>query len=296
MIDTVRIERLRGIHFGQVDGLAGLSVLVGANGCGKSTILDALHLAAHQNPHMALHAICGGQAERLAWDRGWSGRAQVQLWWRGADRTVRLHERNTVRPWPTIALVDGPVPVQDLVRWAAPDGADSPLVGFHARAAALGWGRAMDEMVRTAIPGCTGLEVRIEDGGPVLGAVSPDAFMPVSAFGAGLQAMAGLAMCLAAAEPPALVLADGPDAHVHRDSLPFLADAVHAAVGRGVQVVMTTQRLDTLDSIRCAFDATPDAFAVFQLARSEGGGLAVSRSPGEDAIFARSTAVDSDLR
>lgn len=42
MIESVEIERLRGIRRGRVDGLAPLTVLVGQNGSGKSTVLDAL--------------------------------------------------------------------------------------------------------------------------------------------------------------------------------------------------------------------------------------------------------------
>lgn len=50
MITSVDIERLRGIRIGQLDQLTPLVVLVGPNGCGKSTILDALLIGADKGP------------------------------------------------------------------------------------------------------------------------------------------------------------------------------------------------------------------------------------------------------
>lgn len=44
-IDRVEIERLRGVRHGVVDGLSPLSILVGPNNCGKSTVLEALVLS-----------------------------------------------------------------------------------------------------------------------------------------------------------------------------------------------------------------------------------------------------------
>lgn len=42
MITSIEIENFRGIASGRLDGLAPLTILTGPNGCGKSTILDAL--------------------------------------------------------------------------------------------------------------------------------------------------------------------------------------------------------------------------------------------------------------
>lgn len=44
-IDRVEIERLRGVRHGVVGDLAPLSILVGPNNCGKSTVLEALVLS-----------------------------------------------------------------------------------------------------------------------------------------------------------------------------------------------------------------------------------------------------------
>ena len=42
MISAVEIKNLRGIQHGKLEGLTPLTVLVGPNASGKSTILDAL--------------------------------------------------------------------------------------------------------------------------------------------------------------------------------------------------------------------------------------------------------------
>jgi len=44
-IKGIKLERFRGIKEGAVDGLEDLTILVGKNGAGKSTILEALYLA-----------------------------------------------------------------------------------------------------------------------------------------------------------------------------------------------------------------------------------------------------------
>ncbi len=51
MIVSIEIENLRGIRSGRLDGLGPLTILTGPNGCGKSTVLDALLIAA--SPDMA---------------------------------------------------------------------------------------------------------------------------------------------------------------------------------------------------------------------------------------------------
>jgi energy-coupling factor transporter ATP-binding protein EcfA2 len=45
MITSIEIQGLRGIREGRIEGLAPLTILVGPNGCGKSTVLEALGVA-----------------------------------------------------------------------------------------------------------------------------------------------------------------------------------------------------------------------------------------------------------
>jgi hypothetical protein len=54
LIKSVTISDLRGIASAQLDGLTQLTILTGPNGCGKSTVLDALLIAASPSPGAAL--------------------------------------------------------------------------------------------------------------------------------------------------------------------------------------------------------------------------------------------------
>lgn len=72
MITSLEIEGLRGIKRGKIDGLRQLTFLVGSNGCGKSTILEAAGVA------------CAGvkaeHAFRALADREWLGLAGMTYW------------------------------------------------------------------------------------------------------------------------------------------------------------------------------------------------------------------------
>lgn len=54
MITSIEIENFRGIRTGRLEGLGALTVLTGPNGCGKSSVLDALLIGAHWIPGEAV--------------------------------------------------------------------------------------------------------------------------------------------------------------------------------------------------------------------------------------------------
>jgi hypothetical protein len=89
MITSIRIQGLRGIRDGQIDGLAPLTMIVGPNGCGKSTVLEALGVAcAGTSPSAAFEALA---------TREWLGTAGMKYWFdeKGADVDATF-EPNTV--------------------------------------------------------------------------------------------------------------------------------------------------------------------------------------------------------
>jgi len=83
MVREVHITRLRGIKEGSLVDLAPLTILVGPNGCGKSTILDAINIGAGHLPLDAIGlAVTRRQGVRqgapwLLWREGREGPAFV---------------------------------------------------------------------------------------------------------------------------------------------------------------------------------------------------------------------------
>ena len=85
MISSVEITRLRGIREGKLENLTPLVVLVGPNGCGKSTVLDALLIGAmRDNLEELARAVQRHQgvkygARWLFWKTGSEGASQVTI-------------------------------------------------------------------------------------------------------------------------------------------------------------------------------------------------------------------------
>ncbi|NQU21683.1 MAG: AAA family ATPase [Candidatus Nealsonbacteria bacterium] len=85
MISSIEITRFRGIREGKLEDLAPLTVLVGRNGCGKTSVLDALLVAGSRNPGEAIgqtvarHPGVEFGAPWLFWRRGYSGPAEVAM-------------------------------------------------------------------------------------------------------------------------------------------------------------------------------------------------------------------------
>jgi hypothetical protein len=59
LISSIEIANFRGIRDGKLENLTPLTILVGPNGCGKSTVLDAMLVGASSAPEMALCQVAG---------------------------------------------------------------------------------------------------------------------------------------------------------------------------------------------------------------------------------------------
>ena len=65
MIRSVGISWLRGVQFGELNGLTRLNVLIGPNGSGKSTVLDALAIGESHSPGDAVGRVVQRRAHSI---------------------------------------------------------------------------------------------------------------------------------------------------------------------------------------------------------------------------------------
>ncbi|MCX4246068.1 AAA family ATPase [Paraliomyxa miuraensis] len=98
MLRRIKIENLRGIREGEIDGLTKLVVLVGPNGSGKSTVLEGAYIGGARHPAAAAGAVTKHRTH--TWNgaqwliRGGSeeNAARVEVEWTNGTRvTRRIH-------------------------------------------------------------------------------------------------------------------------------------------------------------------------------------------------------------
>ncbi len=127
MIVALGIKGLRGIREGQVDGLRPLTMFVGPNGCGKSTVLEAVGVAcAGGNAERAFNALAG---------RDWLGIDGMKYWCDakdGATITARFDpDRPDLEAYVRVSTVRTPAsPKAGLVTRARGEGENGRLVAF----------------------------------------------------------------------------------------------------------------------------------------------------------------------
>ncbi len=329
MIQTVKITRLRGIRHGTIEPLTPLSVLVWPNGCGKSTILDALFIGAHVSPPDAVGRVVqrrrstGFVARWLFWHAGTEGNAFVETLTDAADRRVcelSLAQNNTVVQCDTIssggsssrargqtgfqqdgqyhcspmALPLNGIPDVRLVEshYVA---VDEPLHRLYSRSVESGNRLVAKEIVGKLIPGVTGLEILTDLDVPVMHVVLESGSVPVSVIGDGAQMILRLALQLAA-PPMSLVLLEEPEIHQHPGAIFQTAAVILEAMRNEVQVVLSTHSLELIDALLAEVrdDTELEKLAVFRV-RLENGEMTTLRVKGTDVAFARSE-IGDDLR
>lgn len=246
MITAVSISGFRGVRMGVVEGLGALSVLVGPNGSSKSTILDAVMLAASFDPLGAARYV----TQRRAGLRGarW-------LFWRGSrsvepiaqievdgltPRSVKL----TLLPDAGLCVDSEPRELKEAVPVhlvnPSPGYTRAPLWRSFMEAAERGLTREVEALVRAVVPDLERLQILADDAGlGILHLGFSDHSIPVGAAGDGIQTLVQVA--LAMAQPAgSTVLLEEPEAAQHPRSLDQSVRAIVAGVKRGVQVILST--------------------------------------------------------
>ena len=323
MITSLEISGLRGIREGKMDNLTPLVILVGPNGCGKSTVLDALLVGASENPQAALdvavrrHVGLKDSARWLLW-RGEQGiKAYITTTRdKGSPRKCALEvmgpadfqcqivddlpsgqAKRAINRESTSTHAGEESPFSARLLEEPPGKEDRPLHQLVTLAYQRGRrDKRVVEQVRGMVPGMEDVRILTEGdrGTPVVHLVLADRTVPVTLAGDGIHALLRVCFELASLDAQ-LVLLEEPESHQHPAAMRQTAWAIVNAVREGMQVVLTTHSLELLDGFLA--ESSPediDRLSVYRLQLIDGKLVAVA-VPGRDVAFARGQ-IEEDLR
>jgi len=329
-IQSIHIKGLRGIQDGELGELTPLVVLVGANGSGKSTVLDALLIGTAPVPAAAAAEVLTrriglpGSERWLLWKGPELGVASIQVTRSDAFvRTTELHG-DPDRQQVVLAISDskadsdpkmignanvqasedgwhqsGIIPNDRLVsesRFVEPlvPTLTLPLHDAYSRAVAQGHIGEIQALMK-AVAGAEQVLILTERDRPVVFLVYPDYAVPAALAGAGVWSLLEISLRLAM-PAGSLALIEEPEAGQHPGVIWHTASVILAAVRRGVQVVLSTHSLEFIDALvaEAHDDEELDLLGVYRLLLT-GGELKKSRIPGREVAFVRAT-IAEDLR
>lgn len=330
MIRSLSIHNLRGIRSGKIEQLCRLVILVGPNSSGKSTVLDAILLAASPSPQQTVN--------QLLQRRPGLNNAQRWLIWRSGEepvdrgeitiqtdappaRTVeffRMHAGNfdspiqvstryeagspqtatSTPPPPVPQRIPNPAPIKDVpsVRLIDPDGAapQQPLHAIYTEVAERNLRRQAKAILTDLLPEIEDIEILSLDNQPVVYLVYSDGARPVALAGDGIKLLLRQSLELAA-PVGGVVLLEEPEVHMHPGAIRQSARAMLAATRRGIQVIVTTHSLDLIDAlIACTEGDELNHLCLYQL-KLDMGRLTSHRLSGPEIAMAR-TQIEDDLR
>ncbi len=331
MLKSIKILGFRGIATGELTDLAPLTVFIGPNGCGKSTVIEAAFIGISPRTDEAIAQVVrrheGGQTSPLwlLWRMGESSSAEITVKLDNGDVRVCQLERDWGVSWPTtqikftvfdgggsrgnayLTFVQNKLVQQTSLNFHALDDVrDVRLIEGYYRHEQRPLHTAYTEAVRSGhrqealayigevLPGLANVEILIEGETPILHLVLEDGSIPVTLVGDGIQSLLQFSLQLAAAGP-GLALLEEPEVHQHPSAIRQTAKVIWAAVRRGLQVMLTTHSLELIDALLAeAKNADIEKLSLYQL-RLDKGALLSHRRSGPDVAFARGE-VERDLR
>ena len=333
MISSIEITRFRGIREGKLEDLTPLVVMVGPNGCGKSTVLDAIFIGASPDMGEALrrtvlrHRGVRHGARWLFWRGAEGGHARLVLRTQsGASRTwdivlggtfalggmVGAEIRSIIDHMPfddkiqiTFTTEEGKFssqlvrrPLNDIsdvrIVESVADSVSAPLHSLLTQCSRVGRRSEAKDRIATLVPGLRDLLILTEDDFPIVYFEFEDHSVPAALAGDGIHALLRASLELASCSG-GVVLFEEPEAHQHPGAIRQTVRAILAAVRRDVQVILTTHSLELIDAL--VAESSPDdlpRLSLYQLELDNGKLISV-RKPGPEVAFARQE-IEKDLR
>jgi ABC-type uncharacterized transport system ATPase component len=326
------MQNFRGIKSGALEDLTPLVVLVGPNSSGKSTVLDALLLGGSSNFPVAVKRAAGrrraakpnskrpdeGDYDSLFYKS--SRFAEIAVATDGGARRIVMQNdgnsasfrfRTSITP-----LVEGweGSPEEFFSNPKLHSGGDNPLPSVSAVGLVdsrdLSGMRTLEELytsisqrglrkevksfITAMVPTVDDLEILAPKNVPTLHLNFEDHALPIGLAGDGVQLLLRLVMALTA-EPDTTLLLEEPESHMHPGAIRLIAQAIHGATARGVQVVLSTHSLELIDALTLGRPNIELArVAVYRIALDRGN-LKSTRLDGQDVALARSS-IEDDLR
>jgi predicted ATPase len=331
MIRSVEIKGLRGIREGAVSDLTPLVVLVGPNGCGKSTVLDALLIGASPVPGSAIGRAVTRRATGarwLFWRGGYVGQPYIRVTAR--DQSVRVtslnlqlneteptrvlfevHEGNDLAntgdrggevvfepggryKYDDVSLYLSRIAEVDLVEAGSANRQGSLLQLFSA-AIEQGRRELVTGIMTSVVRDLSTLSILVDGNETLLYLEFRNHAIPASAVGEGIQVLLRLCLELAAI-PSGVLLLEEPEVHQHPGAIRQSSKVIWGAVRRDIQVILSTHSLELIDALlaEAKDDAELQKLSVYRL-QLEDGILKSHRDSGPEAALARS-AIEDDLR
>jgi len=327
VITSLEISGLRGIREGRLDGLAPLTILVGPNGCGKSTVLDALLVVAGENPQNGIELVknrhTGLQNSASRWLL-WEGNGNTELLITarrqdGESRTcaarllahgdvhVEVKEAGESSSGRALRAIDldstqpptekGPSAAVHILEGLS-ERKDRPLHMLLKNAYQSDRrDKRVVQQMRELVPSMEDVLIFTEDynhNEPVVYLTFANRIVPVTLAGDGIHAFLRLSLELASLDAR-LVLLEEPEVHQHPAAIRQAARAIVNAVRDGIQVVLTTHSLELIDAFLAESSSEDvERLSLFKLDLHEGKLISV-RVPGSDVAFARGQ-IEEDLR
>jgi energy-coupling factor transporter ATP-binding protein EcfA2 len=330
VIQAVAIRGLRGIREGELRDLTPLVILVGPNGCGKSTVLEALFIGASNTPGEAIgkcvqrrSGVWNGSrwlfARQATSPTEWHVRVQSE----SAERTTALivpganmitampaargqvtSVQLQIKPDNQWVVTQDAVPQMPVLHVASdvrlveprPDVTQAPLHRVYSAAVQNGKRKEAEEFVRDVLPGFVDLEILTapDSDQPEVNVVFQSGALPLALAGDGVQALVRQCLELAALKD-GLALLEEPEAFKHPAAIRQTARAIVAATKRGVQVILATHSLELIDAmVEASDDAALNNLSLYRLALKDGT-LTSSRLAGGEVKLLRAQ-IEEDLR